>query len=282
MGKYLNKAASPQVLNHAWHYLRNDRGRWLRGLSVEEMQKNLIRHVGGLSEQLLAGKYRPHAMHCYEVNKADGNKRLICASEVRDKMVQRAILTVLEPLGEAIFHQSSFGFRPQYTLDMALARVREFVRQGYVWLGDADIKGCFDNIPYEQVLKTLYKLCGDKELVSLVRFCIESQRDKFRPSGKGRGLPQGMVLSPFLCNLHLHDLDCFWQNQKIPFVRFADDFILFAKDEAGAKNALLLAEKQLKKLGLALHPEKTRVIRSSKHYRFLGKRLPNGKPRFHL
>jgi len=201
MGKYLEKAASPQVLNHAWHYLRNDRGAWRRGLSIDDMQKNIIRHVGEISDQLLAGKYRPEKMRCYEVKKADGNKRLLCASAVRDKLVQR----------------------------------REFVRKGYIWLGDADIKGCFDNIPYAQVLNTLYKLCKDKELVNIVRCCIESQPDKFRPSGKGLGLPQGMVLSPFLCNLHLHDFDCFLQAKKIPFVRFADDFILFALDEAGAK-----------------------------------------------
>ena len=265
MGKYLEKAASPQVLNHAWRYLRNDRGAWRRGLSIEEMQKNLIRHVGEISEQMLTSRYHPEKMRCYEVKKADGNKRLICASAVRDKLVQRAILTVLEPLGEAIFHESSFGFRHQYTLDMALAKVRELVRKGYIWLGDADIKGCFDNIPYEQVLKTLYILC---------------KPEKFCAGGKGRGLPQGMVLSPFLCNLHLHDFDCFLQTKKIPFVRFADDFILFAFDEVRAKQALQLAEKSLKKLGLELHPEKTRVIRSTKRHRFLGKRLPDSKPRF--
>jgi retron-type reverse transcriptase len=165
---------------------------------------------------------------------------------------------------------------------MALSRVREFVRQGYVWLGDADIKGCFDNIPYKMVLRSLQNLCGDKELVRVVKFCIESQPNRFRPSGRGRGLPQGMVLSPFLCNLYLHEFDCFLQSQQIPFVRFADDFILFAKDEAGAKSALQLAGKYLNKLGLELHPGKTKVIRSSNRHRFLGKRLPNSKPRFSL
>ena len=109
MGKYLKKAISPQVLNHAWVYLRNDRGAWQRGLSVEDMQRNLIRYVGEVSDLIVAGKYRTDRMRCHEVDKADGSKRLICASFVRNKLVQRAILTVLEPLGEAIFHESSFG-----------------------------------------------------------------------------------------------------------------------------------------------------------------------------
>jgi hypothetical protein len=94
MGKYLNLAASSKVVNHAWRYLRNDRGIWKRGLSVEEMQKNLIHHVGEVSELLLSGKFRPENMPCYEVNKADGSKRLICASAVRDKLAQRAIFTM--------------------------------------------------------------------------------------------------------------------------------------------------------------------------------------------
>ena len=220
MGNALEKVASPPVLNHAWRYLQKDNGLWRRRLSVEDMQKNIIYHFGELSEELLSQKYRPENMRCYEVNKADGKKRLLCASFVRDKLVQRAVLTVIEPLGEAIFHESSFGFRYQYTLDMALSKVREWVRKGYVWLGDADIKGCFDNIPYEQVLKRLQKLSGDKELVKLVRYCIESQPDKFRIFGRRKGLPQGMVLSPFLCNLHLHEFDCFLESKKIPFVRF--------------------------------------------------------------
>ncbi len=81
--------------------------------------------------------------------------------------------------------------------------------------------------------------------MAIVRYCIESQPESFRPAGKGRGLPQGMVLSPFLCNLHLHDFDCFLQSKKIPFVRFADDFILFAQEEPAAHKALQLAAKQL-------------------------------------
>lgn len=110
MGKYLEQAASPRVLNHAWRYLRNERGLWRRGLPVVDMQRDVIRHVGELSEQLRDGSYRPNPMRCFEVDKANGGTRLICASCVRDKLVQRGILTVVEPLGEGIFHDASFGF----------------------------------------------------------------------------------------------------------------------------------------------------------------------------
>ncbi len=280
MGRQLQLAVSPRVLNHAWRNVRNERGLWKPGLAVPEVERDLLAHVGELAAELLAGHYRPLPMRCFEIDKGNGDKRLISASFVRDKLVQRALLAVLEPLGEAHFHPASFGYRPQRTLDMVLAQVRERVRQGWVWLGDADIRACFDRVPQQPVLKGLRRLAGDRELVRVVGAGLDSMPARFRPVGNGRGLPQGMVLSPFLCNLHLHGLDQALERHAIPFVRFADDFLLFARSEADATRALEVAGAQLRKLGLELHPDKTRVIRSDRRHRFLGKRLPDGKPRF--
>jgi RNA-directed DNA polymerase len=280
MGDYLDRALTPRVLNHAWRYLRNDPGQWVRGLPVADMQRDLLLHVGELAELVRQGKYRPAPMHCFEVDKADGGKRTLCMAAVRDKLVQRAVLTVIEPLGEAIFHEASFGFRPQCSLEMASARLREGVRKGYVWLGDADIRACFDSIPQRPVLRSLRGLCRDRQLVALVKRWLEAVPRAFRPSGAGRGLPQGMVLSPFLCNLHLHPLDCELERRGIRFVRFADDFVLLARSEKEAHAALQVADRRLRSLGLELHPDKTRVVRSGPRRRFLGKRLPDGKPRF--
>jgi RNA-directed DNA polymerase len=280
MGKYLEKAASPEVLNHAWRLLKKDRGLWVKGLPVAEMERNLIKHVGVLSRQLLNNSYRPAPMRCFEVAKADGGRRTLCASPVRDKLAQRAVLTVLEPLGEAMFHEASFGYRPHCTPDMALARVRKRVRRGDCWLGDADIKHCFDAIPQRAALRRLKSLCRDRHVVRLVERWIDAMPVEFLPYGRGRGLPQGMVLSPFLCNLYLHPLDITLEKQGIPFVRFADDFLLCLATERKAARALKVAESCLKKLGLELHPEKTRVIRSHPRHRFLGKRLPDSRERF--
>jgi RNA-directed DNA polymerase len=280
MGSYLGKAMTPAVLNHAWWLLRNDRGCWTQGLPVEEMQGNLIRHVGKLAEEVLSGHYHPEPMRCFEIDKADGGKRLICAASTRDKLVQRAVLTVLEPLGEALFREASYGYRPQCTREMVLSRVREWVRQGWIWLGDADIQSCFDHIPHRPVLRQLKKLCGDRELVNLTHLWLNSVPPAFRPNGSGRGLPQGMLLSPFLCNLHLHALDVKLECRSIPYVRFADNFIVLGHTEQEAKRALKIAVRKLWWLGLSLHPEKTRVIRSAPKHRFLGQRLPEAKPRF--
>lgn len=187
-------------------------------------------------------------------------------------VVQRLVLNVLEPLGEGCFFEDNFGFRQTDTLNMALSRVRELVAEGYVWLGLGHIEGCFNQLPFEPVLKKLQKLCSDKELVSLVRQMLDSQETE-----PERSLFPDMLLAPFLCNLYLHDLDRVLQRKKVFFVRFHEDFIVFAFEEQAAFKALGLAERQLGKMGLELNPSKTRVIRSASEYKFRGKRLPNSK-----
>lgn len=277
---YLAKVASPAVLNHAWRALRNERGSWVRGVSVEKISHDVVRHIGELSNELLAGNYRPDPMRCFEIPKADGSTRMISAPSIRDKLVQRAVLTVLEPLGEEHFHDASFGFRPRYSREMALASIRHWVRRGWVWIGDADIRACFDNIPHKHALVELRKLCPDRHIIKLIRMWLESVPSEFCPNGPHRGLPQGMVLSPFVCNVYLHQLDCEFDRSGIPFVRFADDFVTLAKTQEGAEQALDVAANVLRQLRLELHPEKTRVIRSGPRHRFLGFRLPDSKERF--
>jgi len=249
---------------------------------MAHMQHDVIRHVGELSSELLAGCYRPEPMRCHTIKKADGGDRLISVSSVRDKLAQRAALTVLEPLGEALFHDASFGYRPNCTLEMAHARIREWVRRGWVWLGDADIQTCFDAIPHRGVLHALQCLCKDAQLVNLVQSWLEALPIEHRPCGASRGLPQGMVLSPFLCNLYLHALDQKLDSKGIPFVRFADDFVLLGQSEADAEHGLRVARRKLWWMRLTLHPNKTRVVRCSPKVRFLGKRLPDSRPRFQV
>lgn len=279
MTDYLAQLASPAVLNHAWRMVRSDRGRWNRDLTMQDVERDLVLHMGQLSRALVERRYQPDDVRCFEVAKASGGTRVICAPTVRDKLVQRAALTVLDPLGEKLFHPCSFGYRPQCTLDMAIARLREWVREGNLWLGDADVERCFDSIPHRAVLKRLKVLCGDRRVVSLVGTWLESVPVKFRPCGRERGLPQGMVLSPFLCNLYLHQLDEVLDRHGIPFVRFADDFVVLGKSEQDARQALATAAASLKRLDLSLNREKTRVIRTSPKHDFLGRHLPKARMR---
>lgn len=270
----------PLTLHQAWRRVRkgHGRGQWTRTLSIKEMEQDYERHIALLSDELRQGNYRPEPVHRFEVTKSGGGTRRICAFAARDKLVQRAALTVLEPLGEWVFHPDSLGYRPLCTIDMALARLRDWVRQGHVWLGQADIVQCFDEIPRRPLLERLKALCGDQQIVSLVRkwFAVsDDPRYRHVDEGMVRGLPQGMVLSPFLCNLYLHELDMELDDRGIPFVRYADDFVVFGATPQAARQALIIASAVLQRLGLALHPDAVDIVRSSANRRFLGKRLPN-------
>jgi RNA-directed DNA polymerase len=277
MGWLLEKAMTPQVLDHAWRCLKADRGAWRQGVPRAEMESRLLRHVGELADEVLAGRYRPESMRCYRIAKADGGSRLIAAPPLRDKLVQRAVLTVLEPLGEALFHDASFGYRPGRSREMALSLLTDWVWRGWAWLGDADIHACFDSIPQSGALEFLWLLAEDAAVVELAGYWLNALPPRFRPGPPGRGLPQGMVLSPFLCNLYLHALDERLDEEGIPFARFADDFIALGRSRREAALALSVAAEQLGWLGLALHPEKTRIIRSSPQHGFLGYRLPDAR-----
>ena len=267
--------ASPPVLNHAWNLVRKDKARWTPDLAMQEVERNLPLHIGRLAEELLDGRYRPQPMRCFRIPKASGGERLICAPTVRDKLAQRAVLTVLEPLGEAVFHPASFGYRPLCTLDMALARIREWIRQGWHWLGDADIARCFDTIPHAPLLDQVDALCHDPRVADLVHLWLHAADPRSRPGGTGVGLPQGLVIAPFLCNLYLHEMDMDLEESGIPFVRYADDFMVLGESEPFARSALALAEDSLTRLGLRLNLDKTRIVETSNRLRFLGKRLPN-------
>ncbi|HIE01404.1 MAG TPA: hypothetical protein EYP59_14115 [Thiotrichaceae bacterium] len=279
MSQYIiKKVASPQVINYAWTFVKHNHGNWHCGLSVADMQPNVIRHIGELSEDLLAGRYRPEPMCCRYINQGKGKGQVICLPTVRDQLVQQAILTVLGPLAEATFH-NGLGMLNQSAPKLALNRVRDWIKEGYVWVGLAQIADCLENIPHQAVLKNLHQLCGDKALVNVVRLILNSWPTDFRPF-KNRGLAQNMLLSGFLCELYLHHhLDKVLQNNHMAWVRFQDEFVILAQDETVAQAALEQVSKRLQKLGLALNPKKTQVVHSSARYKFLGKRLPNTQPR---
>ena len=275
MTQYLEKVASPQVLENAWHFIRHHHGGWGCGESIEKIQSRLPDYLDELSEQLLTGTYHPDAMCCY-VNIGQGKGEVTCFSSLCDQLVQHAILTVLTPLGKPIFNN---GLPIQQSPNAALVKVRDLVRSGYDWLGVARLENCIDYIPYEPLLKNLYKLCGDKMLVGIVRDILNSYPIEFRLlEKKGKGLPQNLILTPWLSELYLHQFDNFLFHKDIVLVRVREEFAVFAQDKAAAQQALTIAAKQLKKLGLELNPEQSQVIRSSAEYTFLGKRLPNIEP----
>ncbi len=278
MGNLLKKAASPASLNRAWKKLRNDKAIWDHGISRKEMEKDFVFHITRLAEELASGNYRPAQIRMFPVLKGDGKKRVISALTLRDKLAQRAVLSVLNPIGDAMFHHDSYGYRAGRSIDMVMARVREHLKCGWYWLVDGDIKSFFDNIPHGPLKKKLRKALSDRELLSLILQWLDIGAPRTGILARRRGIPQGGVISPFLCNFYLTEFDRHLSAHNLPFVRFADDFLVFTPSKKDAHAARTCVEVGLKKLDLQLHPEKTRIVPSSPKVIFLGRKLP-GKPR---
>ena len=274
MGKILEKAVSPEVLNEAWKSVKNDRAIWHPGVSRPDMEKDFVCHIAKLAKDLREGRYKPAPVRQFPVSRGDGKKRVISALTLRDKLAQRALLIVVTQLGEQIFHAESFGYRPGRTIDMALSKAREYILCGLDWLVDADISKFFDMIPCAPLIKIVKKTIPDKDAVRLIEKWMDVGSPRTGFLRKRRGVPQGGVISPFLCNLYLTEFDQYLTNHNLPFVRFADDFIIFTPSRAAAIAALKCAKDGLANLDLELNIKKTRVARSGPNVVFLGKKLP--------
>jgi len=278
MGHLLEKAASPEVLNTAWKRFRNDKAVWEPNLPKKEMEANLGLHLLKLSDDLRTGSYIPNPVRFFPVNKGDGKQRIISATTLRDKVAQRAVLNVIESFGERIFHHDSFAYRPGRTIDMALSRVREYMLCGMMWVMDADIQSYFDNIPHKPLIRILQGLISDREMISLIRRWLDVGAIRRGFLSAAKGIPQGSVLSPFLCNVYLTSWDNEMSARNMPFVRFADDFLVFAKSKEDAEKVYAYVEKALNRLGLQLNGKKTRISKCGPGVRFLGRKLPKLKP----
>ena len=188
---------------------------------------------------------------------------------VTDRIAQRAALTALEPALESLFLASSYAYRMGRSVKQAVQRVSVLRDEGHQWIAHLDIQDCFDSIDWKILMRRLTPLAGPY-LRLLIRKWVEAPGIGYQWSEPVRGIPQGGVISPSLCNLVLNDLDAALFRAGIPSVRYADDCILFAKTEREAGVYLLAALDVLKELRLEPNTEKTEVVSFDTGFRFLG------------
>jgi RNA-directed DNA polymerase len=169
------------------------------------MERNLVLHLQELVDDLKAGRYRPAPLRQFTIIKGDGKQRVLSALSLRDKLAQRAVLTVLEPVGERLFHNDSFGYRPARNTELAHRRACERIRCGLPWLVDGDITTFFDTIPHRPLQKTLKRYIPDRELLRLIDLWLAEGASSQGFLSVRRGIAQGAVISPILCNLYLHE-----------------------------------------------------------------------------
>ena len=250
------------------------------GQTCEEFEEHLIVETRRLSEQLKGQTYRPKAVRRVQIPKPgrpNETRPLAPYSQeqgptVRDRVVQRAVLNVIEPILDHQFHERSFGFRHGRGAHDALRIVEQKIQEGYVYVVDADLKGYFDSIPKDRLLKLIKEHISDSRMLKLIKmFLDQSILEELREWTPTAGVPQGAVLSPVLSNLYLNPLDYEMAEQGFEMVRYADDFVVLCRSEFEAEVALLMITEWVEQAGLTLHPTKTKIVDSrTESFAFLG------------
>jgi RNA-directed DNA polymerase len=264
------------VLTAAWHLVwKNNGAPGVDGMSCQDIidGPGAAQFLQDLQEELRTKCYRPQPVKRVYIPKPDGRQRPLGIPTIKDRIVQMATLLVLEPIFEADFLDSSFGFRPGRSAHQALDQIAMLLVQGYREVYDADLQAYFDTIPHEALMKCLQVRIADRRVLSLIRSWLESpiverdEQNRTKTSRPKQGTPQGGVISPLLANIYLHWFEkafhgpngpATWAKAKL--VRYADDFVILARYQS--RHLIDWVESLLEgRFRLTINRKKTRVVK---------------------
>jgi RNA-directed DNA polymerase len=276
----MEQVCEPKNLIRAYRRVRRNKGTpGVDGMTVHQLADWLREHQTALTASLRDGSYRPKPVRGVEIPKPGGGKRQLGIPCVVDRLVQQAILQVLEPILDPTFSDSSFGFRPGRSPHQALEQARKYANSGREFVVDLDLEKFFDRVNHDILMSRLARRIGDKHLLRIVRrFLSAGMMQNGICIDREEGTPQGGPLSPLLANLLLDDLDQELHRRGHCFCRYADDCNIYVRSQAAGERVMESVVGFLEgKLRLRVNREKSAVARSGER-KFLGHTvLLNGK-----
>ena len=292
-----DKVYRADILSHAYNLVRAKKGSaGIDGVTFAaiEEEEGVAAFLAELEEALRSKTYRPDPVKRVMIPKQDGSRRPLGIPTIRDRVAQMAVKLVIEPIIEADFCATSYGFRPKKSAHDAVDDVTYAMNRGYTAIIDADISKYFDTIPHAKLMAVVAERISDGEILRIIKMWLkapvmEEDTDGTKRhigGGKGnrKGTPQGGVISPLLANLYLHILDRIWERQHIEqrlgarIVRYADDIVILCRSNTDRVMALL--RQILERLGLTLNEAKTKIVKAYEgRFDFLGFSIWMGRGR---
>jgi group II intron reverse transcriptase/maturase len=293
-----DKVYRADILSHAYHLVRAKKGSaGIDGVTFEaiEEKEGATAFIAELEEALRNKTYQPDPVKRVMIPKRDGSLRPLGIPTIRDRVAQMAVKLVIEPIFEADFCKTSYGFRPKKSAHDAVDDVALSMQTGYTEVVDADLSKYFDTIPHANLLAVVAERICDGEILRIIKMWLkapimEVDKDgKKRNTGGGKGnrkgTPQGGVISPLLSNLYLHILDRIWERNNLQqrlgarIVRYADDIVLLCRRSKSDK-AMTVLRQILERLELTLNAAKTKIVNAYKgSFDFLGFSIKMGQSR---
>ena len=260
----LDEVLSKNNIEKAYKRVYQNKGaNGVDGVTVYELRDYLDKHFEEIKEKIKTRKYKPSPVRRVYIPKDNGEKRGLGIPTVVDRVIQQAIVQILTPIYEKQFSETSYGFRPKRSCEMAVTKALEYFNDGYDWIVDIDLEKFFDNVCHDKLISLILKTVKDGDLVSLIRkYLVAGVMENGVVQETKKGTPQGGNLSPLLSNIMLNELDKELERRGLRFIRYADDCLIMVRSEKAANRVMESIIRYIeKKLGLRVNATKSKVAR---------------------